>query len=210
MLGHNGGPPLPSPASWNSYCWGKAVRRSRATPSREVLAIRRRRAAELGLDYATYAAILADAGTTPRALIFMLPWEADSDGGAGKSTTSAGALSPGGLVTKKLVTLTVPAILVVIDPSRAEGKGGREAPEAVASSANTLGIRLDASGVAPSGGVAERAHWLVALIEQAGLSLRSALLIGPERQRELASRARLAGLLSPARYFGLSSTLPSD
>jgi hypothetical protein len=69
-IGHNGGPTMEPGASWRRHCWGAA--RARLLPHLpiEVLRGRLRRAAELGLDYRSYAGIRAATGHDVVAVLF--------------------------------------------------------------------------------------------------------------------------------------------
>ncbi|MBM9593117.1 hypothetical protein [Roseitranquillus sediminis] len=68
-FGHNGGPPLGG-VGWQRHCWGRA--RAALLPRMPLEVVRRRvaRAAELGLDYRTYAGIRASTGRDVVALLF--------------------------------------------------------------------------------------------------------------------------------------------
>lgn len=149
LLGHNGGPPLPSAASWNAFCWRKAAAKSRKTPSREVLAIRMRRAAELGLDYRTYAAVLADGGTTPRTLVVMLSRAVVAYGPFGPQVSLDGLLSLQSAVSDKLAGLSGPQIVLI-----APAPGGGPARDAVSTALDrtvrVAGWPTAASGVLPA------------------------------------------------------------
>lgn len=70
-IGHNQGPPGSLAGSWTGYCWTRAKRQAAGNPPVEMIRIRARRAKELGLTYAQYAAILRDRGYT-EALVFDL------------------------------------------------------------------------------------------------------------------------------------------
>jgi hypothetical protein len=64
-IGHNLGPPLEEdvPArSWGHYCWKRAHKQAWKTPPREVALRRLARAAELGMSYREYTAIILDRG----------------------------------------------------------------------------------------------------------------------------------------------------
>jgi hypothetical protein len=69
-LGHNGGPTLEPGASWRRQCWTRA--RADLLPHLpiEVLRGRVRRAAEIGLDYRTYASVRAASGHDVVAFLF--------------------------------------------------------------------------------------------------------------------------------------------
>ncbi len=69
LIGHNRGPTLESGAGWRSHCWRRARDSLLPVLPVEVVRARVRRAAELGLDYKTYAGVRA---TTGRDLIAFL------------------------------------------------------------------------------------------------------------------------------------------
>lgn len=68
-LGHNGGPEMTG-LSWRKHCWTAARERLLPTLPIEVVRLRVRRAAELGLDYKTYAGIRASTGHDLVAFLF--------------------------------------------------------------------------------------------------------------------------------------------
>ena len=70
MIGHNGGPTMEPGAAWRRHCWARA--RAGLLPHLpiEVLRGRVRRAAELGLDYRTYASVRAATGHDVVAFLF--------------------------------------------------------------------------------------------------------------------------------------------
>jgi hypothetical protein len=61
-IGHNGGPPLDPGLHWRAFCWKKAHAKAWKTPPREIALARLARAAELGMTYKEYAAIILDRG----------------------------------------------------------------------------------------------------------------------------------------------------
>lgn len=69
-IGHNNGPTMEPGQAWRRHCWSAA--RARLLPHLpiEVLRGRLRRAAELGLDYRTYAGIRATTGRDVVAVLF--------------------------------------------------------------------------------------------------------------------------------------------
>jgi hypothetical protein len=69
-IGHNGGPSLEPGFGWRKHCWTAA--RAKLLPSLplEVVRLRVRRAAELGLDYRTYASVRAATGHDVVAFLF--------------------------------------------------------------------------------------------------------------------------------------------
>lgn len=70
MIGHNGGPTMEPGAAWRRHCWTAARARLLPHLPLEVLRGRLRRAAELGLDYSTYAGIRAATGHDVVAVLF--------------------------------------------------------------------------------------------------------------------------------------------
>ncbi len=68
-IGHNGGPEMTG-AAWRRHCWTHA--RARLLPKMPLEVVRRRvaRAAELGLDYKSYAGIRATTGRDVVAFLF--------------------------------------------------------------------------------------------------------------------------------------------
>ena len=68
--GHNGGPSLEGGTSWRRHCWTQARERLLPTLPIEVVRLRVKRAAELGLDYKTYAGVRAATGHDIVAFLF--------------------------------------------------------------------------------------------------------------------------------------------
>lgn len=69
-IGHNGGPSLEAGFGWRRHCWAQARARLLPTLPVEVVRLRVRRAAELGLDYRTYASVRAATGHDVVAFLF--------------------------------------------------------------------------------------------------------------------------------------------
>lgn len=70
MIGHNNGPTMEPGQSWRNHCWGAARKALMPHLPIEVLRGRLKRAAELGLDYSTYAGIRATTGRDVVAVLF--------------------------------------------------------------------------------------------------------------------------------------------
>lgn len=70
MIGHNRGPTLEGARGWYRYAWARARRDLLPHLPIEVLRGRLKRAAELGLDYGTYAGIRATSGRDVVAVLF--------------------------------------------------------------------------------------------------------------------------------------------
>ncbi len=68
--GHNGGPTLEAGKSWRRHCWHEARAALLPTLPIEVVRLRVRRAAEIGLDYKTYAGVRAATGHDIVAFLF--------------------------------------------------------------------------------------------------------------------------------------------
>ncbi|MEY4983809.1 MAG: hypothetical protein RIR62_2075 [Pseudomonadota bacterium] len=69
-IGHNGGPSMEAGASWRRHCWTAARAALLPTLPVEVVRLRVKRAAQLGLDYRTYAAVRAAGGRDVLAFLF--------------------------------------------------------------------------------------------------------------------------------------------
>lgn len=61
-IGHNNGPTMEAGESWRRHAWGKARARLLPVLPIEIVRMRVKRAAEIGLDYRTYASIRASSG----------------------------------------------------------------------------------------------------------------------------------------------------
>lgn len=69
-IGHNGGPSMEGGVSWRRHCWSAARERLLPTLPVEVVRLRVKRAAALGLDYRTYAGVRAATGHDVVAFLF--------------------------------------------------------------------------------------------------------------------------------------------
>ena len=70
LIGHNGGPSVEEGESWRRHCWTAARAALLPTLPIEVLRTRVKRAADLGLDYKTYASVRAATGHDVVAFLF--------------------------------------------------------------------------------------------------------------------------------------------
>ncbi len=70
MIGHNKGPSMEGGQAWRRHCWGKARKSLLKTLPIEILRVRVARAAEIGLDYKSYASIRAASGHDVIAFLF--------------------------------------------------------------------------------------------------------------------------------------------
>jgi len=69
-IGHNNGPTMEPGESWRRHAWGRARARLLPVLPIEVVRLRVKRAAEIGLDYRTYASIRAASGHDVIAFLF--------------------------------------------------------------------------------------------------------------------------------------------
>lgn len=69
-IGHNNGPSMDGGTAWRTHCWRVARTNLLPVLPVEVVRLRVRRAAELGLDYRTYASVRAASGHDVVALLF--------------------------------------------------------------------------------------------------------------------------------------------
>lgn len=67
-IGHNNGPSMDEGRAWRVHAWTRAKAQEKLPV--EIVRMRLRRAAELGMPYRAYAAIRASAGRDPAALVF--------------------------------------------------------------------------------------------------------------------------------------------
>ncbi len=70
MIGHNKGPSMEGGQAWRTHCWRKARKSLLKTLPIEILRARVARAAEIGLDYKSYASIRAASGHDVIAFLF--------------------------------------------------------------------------------------------------------------------------------------------
>ncbi len=114
MIGHNNGPTLEPGESWRRHAWTKARVDLLPTLPIEVVRLRVRRAAEIGLDYRAYASFRAASGHDIVALLFstnalrLLPPAPALPGdrraklaavaGAGRAALVRAPLSPAGVL----------------------------------------------------------------------------------------------------------------
>ena len=115
--GHNGGPTMEPGASWRKHCWTEARERLLPHLPLEVLRGRLRRAAELGLDYRSYAGIRAATGHDVVAVLFS------SNALAARPLPDVGRLAKAGAITGAdriglaIRPLAAPALLQAAGPA---------------------------------------------------------------------------------------------
>lgn len=181
-IGHNGGPSLEPGFGWRKHCWSVARERLLPTLPVEVVRLRVRRAAELGLDYRTYASVRAATGHDVVAFLF--------------SSNALRMMAP----VPVLPADRAAKLAVVRDCGRV---ALAQRPLTVAAVAVAGEGVLDAVHPAPE---------LLGRWREAGAALRVALgrvpgdrviLVGETAlEREWCAAGRLAGWVPAERYFG--------
>ena len=182
-LGHNNGPTMEAGTAWRRHAWSRA--RAELLPSLpiEVVRLRIRRAAEIGLDYRAYASFRAASGHDIVALLF--------------STNALGLLPPRpGLPAARAARLEA-----ITHTARAALARAPLTPEAVLALA---GGRIDHAAPGPR----THASWseargaLLAALAPARWPAQQVLMVGdaPD-ERGWAEAARLGLYLPAERYF---------
>ena len=177
VIGHNGGPTLEPGASWRRHAWGRARRELLPVLPIEVVRLRVKRAAELGLDYRSYASVRAATGHDLIGFLFSsnalrLLRESDRLPEARRAKLAA------------LDALRIAAVQPPLDPNRVL----RAAP-------------LDAAHAAPglSAGWGETRARLRAMLD--GPADRYLVVGDTALERDWCATVRAAGYLPADRYF---------
>jgi hypothetical protein len=106
-FGHNQRPAITREGSWHSFIWCRARREAWENPPIEILRLRCRRAASIGLTYRQYTFVLVDRGVNLQAMIFGL--------GGTLVQIKNGQAQPPPDVLEKLGRLNASAIFVITD-----------------------------------------------------------------------------------------------
>lgn len=183
-IGHNGGPGLESGASWRATCWRAARAELLPKLPLEVIRLRVRRAAEIGLDYRAYATVRATTGADIVAFLFssnaLRLFQADRALEAARAERLAAQRNVG----RRL------AAQPPLDPLAAlQGLAGQ-------------GIAFDAAARAP--GIALSFPALRQSLREmlGGLPAGQVLLVGDTAlERDWTAAGRLAGYLPAERFF---------
>lgn len=180
MIGHNRGPALEGGACWRVHCWRQA--RAALLPHLPVEVVRTRvgRAAELGLDYRTYAGVRAATGHDLVAFLF--------------SSNALRLLAPAPVLpqdrAEKLAALRACARIVLVQPPLA--------PPMLAEKA----LPLDALQPAPRMWAADREARATIRAALGRLPADTVLLVGDGAlEHDWCAAARLAGYLPAERFF---------
>lgn len=184
--GHNGGPSLEGGASWRRHCWRTARAALLPKLPMEVVRLRVKRAAEIGLDYKTYAGVRAATGHDLVAFLFStnaLRLLKHQDRMRADDAAKLAGLSGIG----RLVAVQPP-----LDPAR------------VTATLESQSIPVAAASAAPGlaeGWRATREH-LLGFAAAAKTPADRILVIGDTTlEAEWAATARMAGYLPAARFF---------
>ena len=186
-IGHNGGPTMEPGASWRRHCWRSAREALLPKLPIEIVRMQVKRAAEIGLDYKTYAGVRATTGHDLVAFLFStnaLRLLRERDRMAEADARKLAATRNIG----RLVATQPP-----LDPGRVR--------QALAGQ----GIDVDAAARAPGLSdewSATRAALLGLLAETRAPSDRVLLIGDTALEREWVGAARLAGFLPADKYFG--------
>lgn len=184
--GHNGGPSLEGGRSWRAHCWRTA--RAALLPKLpvEVVRLRVRRAAEIGLDYKTYAGLRATTGHDLVAFLFStnaLRLLRDEDRLRAAEAEKLARLRNVGRIL---------AVQPPLDPGRTVA--------ILAGQGVTIETSARAPGLSESWG--ETRSRLLALAGELRAPADRILVIGDTAlEAEWAAAARMAGYLPAARYF---------
>jgi len=186
-FGHNNGPNMASGVQFRKLCWSKA--RAQLLPKLPIEVIRRRvkRAAELGLDYKSYASIRASSGHDVVAFLFS--------SNALRLLETSGTL-PADRV-EKLTALQRTARLVAVNAPLT--------PDAVIAMAANSGVDLDAVIRAPdlSHTWGQTRRLLMQALDPAKIPADTVVAIGDTAlERDWCAAGRLAGYVSAQTYFG--------
>ncbi len=183
-IGHNNGPPMAT--RWGLHCWRRAQAQAWKAPAPEIVRLRLRRAAELGLSYRQYASILMEAGRSPTAIVFGLE-----------------ALATPGAV-ERLRGLDRPRLLAVA----IDGNGDGRADERLRQLADAAGGRVASWRSVADPDALPRA--VLDLLAVQAVSPKATLMVGAsDVERDCAIRARLAAFLHADAYFRSPTAGPS-
>lgn len=180
LIGHNGGPSVSEGESWRRHCWTAARAALLPTLPIEVLRTRVRRAADLGLDYKTYASVRAATGHDVVAFLFS---------GNALRVTPVQVRMPQDRAKK----------LGLVRADRIGLAQGRIVPEML----GRLNPELDRAFDAPDllARFSDAGRHLRAILDR--VPGDRVILVGDmELEREWCAAGRLAGYLPAARYFG--------
>ena len=184
-IGHNHGPTMEPGHAWRRHCWGAA--RAALLPKLpvEIVRLHVRRAAEIGLDYKTYAGVRATTGHDIVAFLF---------------STNALRLHLDGqrldeVRAARLAAMQAARLVAVQPPIR---------PEGLAALLAAQGVAVDAAARAPGlvDGWRATGARLSEMLRGAGVGRAGTVVVGETGlEREWVAAARLAAFLPAGRVF---------
>ncbi len=182
-IGHNRGPTLEAGGAWRRHCWTRAREALLPTLPIEVVRLRVRRAAELGLDYRAYASFRAASGHDIVALLF--------------STNALRLLPP----APALPADRRERLVAIAGAGRAALARAPLSPEAVLALSGGV-IDRAAPAPRPFAAWGEARRTLRAALAEGRWPADRVLMVGDTaEERGWAEAARLVGYLGAERYF---------
>lgn len=190
--GHNGGPTMEPGLAWRRHCWRAA--RAALLPKLpvEIVRLHVRRAAEIGLDYRTYAGVRATTGHDLVAFLF--------------STNALRLLR----AQDRMAAEDAAKLAATRNIGRLVAAQPPLCPDAVRAVLAGQGITLDAATRAPGlgEGWGETRARLLGLLAGVRAPADRVLLIGETAlERDWVGTARLAGFLAADRFFDQGGAL---
>lgn len=185
--GHNGGPTMEPGATWRRHCWQAARAALLPKLPLEIVRLHVRRAAEIGLDYKTYAGVRATSGHDLVAFLFSTNALRLLREGDRMAAADAEKLAAARDIGRLLATHPP------LDPGRVR--------QALAGQGVTVDAAVRAPGLAQGWG--ETRAILAGLLAEVRAPADRVLLIGETAlERDWVAAGRLAGFLPAARFFG--------
>ena len=187
MIGHNGGPSAEPGASWRRHCWSRAREALLPRLPIEVVRLRVRRAAEIGLDYRTYAGVRATTGHDIVAFLF--------------SSNALRLLREG----ERLDAARAEKLAATQNLARLLAAQSPLCPEALRADLAGQGVVFAAATRAPGLGESwgETRRRLLGFLAAQRSPADRVLVIGDTAlERGWAEAARMVGFLPAERYFG--------
>jgi hypothetical protein len=185
MIGHNGGPELDAPIAWRTHAWRQARESLLPTLPIEVVRLRVKRAAELGLDYRTYAGVRAATGRDVIGFLFS--------SNALRVLRVGEALPPDRMV--RLMAVGGADRTALVQPPLLPVVVARDWPVEAAVAAPSAALSWPA--------MRDRVRDILRL---RGLPADAVLVIGETAlEREWAEAGKMAGFLTGERYFGAAA-----
>jgi hypothetical protein len=185
MIGHNGGPELDAPIAWRTHAWRQARESLLPTLPIEVVRLRVKRAAELGLDYRTYAGVRAATGRDVIGFLFS--------SNALRVLRAGEALPRDRMV--RLMAIGGADRTALVQPPLLPVVAARDWPVEAAVAAPSATLSWPA--------MRDRVRDILRL---RGLPADAVLVIGETAlEREWAEAGKMAGFLTGERYFGAAA-----